>query len=159
MMFSFFSRNSDAPHEFSPGQTFIREYPQMEPLSTHHGWLHVEFDAYRSTVRANDWEADLVPSFTPAHATRIHPPSSSAVATLVLKAEGRATLRNLAKYDSLRPLSTKEKAFIWKYRHECQLLPDLLPKFLKSVNWASSAATRIARTMLVQWKRYVLKAS
>ena len=51
----------------------------------------------------------------------------------------RARLDTLIKMDPLYQLTEEDKQILWATRHHLQPYPLALPKFLQSVDWASSA--------------------
>ena len=61
-------------------------------------------------------------------------------------------MRLVHENDCLTPLSEREKVLLWCCREECSLHPELLPKFLQSVDWTSPEDVKEAHRMLFVWR-------
>lgn len=67
-------------------------------------------------------------------------------------AEEVAKLKNIEFSSTLRPLTPEEKRLLWEFRHYCVNIPQLLPKFLRAVQWKVKAKVDEARVLLYSWK-------
>ena len=47
----------------------------------------------------------------------------------------KALLRDIEKRDPLSEISEQEKELLWKYRHLCKEMPNILPRLLDAVKW------------------------
>ena len=53
---------------------------------------------------------------------------------------------------SLQALNTKDKELLWKARLMCLSRPNLLPSFLRAVDWTNPEHVKEAQSMLLLWK-------
>ena len=60
--------------------------------------------------------------------------------------------RILRENDCITPLTEREKVLLWCYREACSLHPELLPKFLQSVDWTCPEDVEEAHRMLFVWR-------
>ncbi len=64
----------------------------------------------------------------------------------------KAMLRDIATRDPLAEISEQEKVSLWKLRHHCcNLVPDILPRFLDAVKWNSRDDVTQLYLLLEQW--------
>jgi len=66
----------------------------------------------------------------------------------------REQLSEVEARDPLKKLSHQERIGLWRQREWCRGRPCLLPKFLRSVNWAEGTSRETARRMLVRWAEF-----
>uniref|UniRef100_A0A7N5ZT03 phosphatidylinositol-4,5-bisphosphate 3-kinase n=1 Tax=Anabas testudineus TaxID=64144 RepID=A0A7N5ZT03_ANATE len=60
-------------------------------------------------------------------------------------------LRQLSNRDPLSEITEQEKDFLWRYRHYCMNIPEILPKILLAVKWNSRDEVAQMYCLLKEW--------
>ena len=76
----------------------------------------------------------------------------SPIASMQPSPEEIIKLKNIEFSSTLNPLTPEERRLLWEFRHYCVNIPQLLPKFLRAVQWKVKAKVDEARVLLYSWK-------
>ncbi|XP_034065898.1 phosphatidylinositol 4,5-bisphosphate 3-kinase catalytic subunit alpha isoform-like isoform X2 [Gymnodraco acuticeps] len=60
-------------------------------------------------------------------------------------------MRQLSNRDALSEITEQEKDFLWRHRHYCMNIPEILPKILLSVKWNSRDEVAQMYCLLKEW--------
>ncbi|KAJ3599094.1 hypothetical protein NHX12_033057 [Muraenolepis orangiensis] len=60
-------------------------------------------------------------------------------------------LRQLSTRDALSEITEQEKDFLWRHRHYCMNIPEILPKILLAVKWNSRDEVAQMYCLLKEW--------
>lgn len=63
-----------------------------------------------------------------------------------------AMLRDIKLRDPLSEISEQEKELLWKLRHECLKIPDILPRLLDAVKWQTRDEVSQLYLLLTDWQ-------
>ena len=62
-----------------------------------------------------------------------------------------ALLRDIEKRDPLSEISEQEKELLWRYRHRCREMPNILPRLLDAVKWHMRDEVAQLYLLLADW--------
>ena len=63
-----------------------------------------------------------------------------------------AMLKDIKLRDPLSEISEQEKELMWRLRHECLTIPDILPRLLDAVKWHTREEVSQLYLLLTDWK-------
>ena len=66
--------------------------------------------------------------------------------------EDLALLKDIKLRDPLSEISEQEKELMWRLRHECLQIPDILPRLLDAVKWNIREEVSQLYLLLADWK-------
>lgn len=113
------------------------------------GSLHILFESYSVPVIGEMITLDEVVEHEAISRLSEVSPSLH----LDISADRESIIRGIGEKDALYDLTTEDKFILWKYRNYCSAFPNLLSKFLLSLNWNSPPYVMEAHRYLTLWAK------
>uniref|UniRef100_A0A3Q1F662 Phosphatidylinositol 4,5-bisphosphate 3-kinase catalytic subunit alpha isoform n=1 Tax=Acanthochromis polyacanthus TaxID=80966 RepID=A0A3Q1F662_9TELE len=122
-------------------------------------WGNINLFDYTHTLVANKMALNLWPVphgledlLNPIGVTGSNPNKSNRVARdHALTESDTEQLRQLSNRDPLSEITEQEKDFLWRHRHYCMNIPEILPKILLAVKWNSRDEVAQMYCLLKEW--------
>ena len=131
------------PHILDPAMGVVGENHECDA-----GVIHVVFDSYSSPVFSVPKTLEDVGKDDGVKVGMIQ------LGNVTPSDSEKEEIERLSSSDPLHKITPQDKHLLWNFREYCAKWPQLLPKYLLSVQWGNVAAVREARKMLTKWRPY-----